>query len=85
MSIHGKEPAFPVPMVDNGNGFNSVEYGGLTKREWFAGQALKGMAGELVKDGYPKKECFLEGYPEGELIAQTAFMLADRMIEESEK
>ena len=69
-----REHAFPVPETDE-NYFQT----GMTLRDYFAGQALKGIAEDYVQDGYPK-----EGHVKNEMqqlyIASTCYQLADAMI-----
>ena len=75
------DPAFPVtpefraPYTEHG-GFENVTYSGLTKREWFAGMALAGIAASNFRMN-PKHD------PET-LIVKTAYLLADAMLAESE-
>lgn len=74
-------PAFPV--VSHGSVSDHQFFsGGMTLRDWFAGQALIGVSAELVKHGYPKPE-----FSHGEIysISTTAYMIADAMIAEREK
>ena len=61
MSTHGNQPAFPVHTSQE------VHYYGLTKREWFAGQAMMGLlaGGQIALTGIDRK----------------AYTLADKMLE----
>jgi hypothetical protein len=57
---------------------------GMTLRDWFAGQAMQGMAAEMVKGGYPRQD-IIAGVPEQNLIAEVAFGIADAMLAERAK
>jgi hypothetical protein len=70
MNTHGNknhEPATPVP--------EAYVHKGLTKREWFAGMALIGMAANYGS---------LRDHDRSN-IAEMAFKMADEMIEHSKK
>lgn len=60
-------PAFPSPMQDDRDCYarNKSGYGGLSIRDWFAGQAIVGMA--------------MDTNPEA-MIAEFAYDLADAML-----
>lgn len=62
--------------------------GGLTKREWFAGMAMQGLAASDVIQGY-LKEMFRTGQHSANQgtqgIAKSAVNLADALIKELEK
>lgn len=50
---------------------------GLSKREWFAGMAMQGMLANFYREGFPDNKAFH--------YAQSAFHIADAMLEESQK
>ena len=62
------KPAFPSPMQDDRDCYarNESGYGGLSIRDWFAGQAITGLAQNPA--------------PEAE-VAGWAYALADAMLE----
>lgn len=84
-------PAFPVvesirarTIIADGfelHGVNSTA--GMSLRDWFAGMALQGMSFGLDGQGYPKLGT-IEGWPESELMATTAYALADAMLKARE-
>jgi hypothetical protein len=73
MSMDKSEPAFPVSSID---GFTQH---GMTKREWFAGQALASAVSICHTDptltGLPKSEGFKRA-------AQLSYAFADAMLAE---
>jgi len=73
-------PAFPRASNPEAADFRQV---GMSLRDYFAAVALQGMAAEMVKGGYPTDN-FIEGFRERELIAETAYRLADAMLQERE-
>lgn len=68
----GDEPAFPSDCLED----DWEKYGGLTKREWFAGMALMGMHARNSYDS---------GLDTPEKRASICFIDADAMLKESEK
>jgi len=78
-----KDGGSAFPMIDSDiNGVGEHYYfstGGMSRRQWYAGQALAGMLASfsgmfsLLEHGYASK------------IANGAFMIADAMEAESEK
>lgn len=66
-------PAFPVPMVpiDNTGGFVSVQFGGMTLRDWFAGQCMQGASAST------QNEIDERG---AEIIARESYRMADAML-----
>jgi len=57
-ATNGGGPAFPVPMLP-GEVWNAQTYGdpnGLTKREWFAGMALQGLAESVFRDAQLRRD-----------------------------
>ena len=62
------EPAFPQSLASEG------PFGGLTKREWFAGMALAA----IIREGNPSQGVGTTF----DMMAQDAFRFADAMIEE---
>ena len=64
-------PAFPSPMQDDRDchARNESGYGGLSIRDWFAGQALIVLAANLTVREYPSE------------TASRAYELADAMLE----
>ena len=68
-------PAFPQHYTDRGNGIHpGCDYGegGMTLRDWFAGQALKGWFSSCVD-------------PTREAVAQSCYRMADIMLAERGK
>lgn len=65
-------PAFPSPMQDDRDCYarSKSGYGGLSIRDWFAGQAIAGLA--------------LDTAP-GAAVAEQAYTLADAMLEARKK
>lgn len=70
-------PAFPVPMIpfDGTGGYTEIRELGLTKREWFAGMALKGL---LANPGGVTKAT------DAMNLVSTCFLIADAMLKEAE-
>ena len=73
-------PAFPESLSTEG------PYGGMTLRDWFAGQALAGMtgAGPEFMNALCKRATE-RGISEEELGAKMAYVLADHMLAERSK
>lgn len=63
-------PAFPRP--ESSDQFGNLHFGahGMSLRDWFAGQALAGLAG--ISDGYDDHK--------GQSVAGIAYRLADAML-----
>ena len=69
-------PAFPSDMLIGHAVTASKPFSGMTLRDWFAGQALAGLAGRNFSDGSD----FM--HREGpEIAAEWAYSFADAMIE----
>ncbi|MDX3926776.1 MAG: hypothetical protein QHC90_13355 [Shinella sp.] len=49
--IHDGGPAFPPAYEPDPNDYTKAVYRGLTKRDWFAGQALAGLMAHSFDDG----------------------------------
>jgi hypothetical protein len=64
--------AFPVPVAVSTAGDVYPAFSGMSQRDWFAGQALAGLAAHT-------------GSTPRELVAQTAYELADAMLAERAK
>ena len=66
-------PAFPATVQDDRDCANRFAsgYGGMSLRDWFAGQALAAMT---VAPDYSKGPCNYE-------MAEKAYIIADRMLE----
>lgn len=77
-------PAFPEAYFENdpgGIGQGILYYPGLTKREWFAGMALKGL---LSNRDYIVQVGKVYDAPTA-VIAEQSFEMADAMLKEGEK
>lgn len=78
-------PAFPIVNAEGFPAHDSVldEHvcSGLSLRDWFAGRALNG----LLSANPPAASAELSGEQEIELMAKTAYALADAMLAEREK
>ena len=74
-------PAFPPPLVFDKQGKNITwDYRGMSLRDWFAGHALAGMAGE-----YRTAQMYTCEFDETcESIAKSAYELADAMLKARE-
>lgn len=70
-------PAFPVPILDPE--YSQAHKYGLTKREWYAGMALAGMATD-IKGLLPT-----DSRSSITSMAELAHEIADAMIEASKK
>ena len=68
-------PAFPIVTDDDQKEHLTVEWG-LTKREWFAGMALQGLASGISYDDVSM--C-------SHAIAKSAYELADSMLRLSDE
>ena len=77
--INDGGPAFPIKITPIGEVYTNV-YSGLTKREWFAGQALKGFLSAMAQEGLISPEDLDKDW-----IAGVCFKYADAMIKESQK
>lgn len=70
-------PAFPISIP----GFGDNRMGGMSLRDWFAGQALAGMVSDLDGDTI---ESLAEGERGGRFFAKAAYALADAMLKARE-
>lgn len=68
-------PAFPTTLDYGERGSQTI--GGMTLRDWFAGQALAGLA-ESIGDG--EMEQIADGVKGGKFIVRCAYRLADAML-----
>lgn len=69
------QPAFPVDKVPAGGDIKPMGFGGLTKREYFAGLAMQG----LLSNPYPD----IVGL-NPDIITSTAINLADKLLKQLE-
>jgi hypothetical protein len=81
--INDGGPAFPVPMVRYEDNFFNVTDGGMSLRDWFAGQALAGIGASDLKHSYiwqrfSDEAISLDG------ISELCYMLADAMLKEKD-
>lgn len=73
-------PAFPVsPLSDR---TDEMRYGdeGMSLRDWFAGQAMKGFAPRIYDAGYPQEPTVMEVA----WATKAAYVIADAMLAERE-
>lgn len=88
--IYNGGPAFPVPMIESEtHGIQSSmaygEYGGMTLRDWFAGQALAGLCANPSihqpnpMSGWSLANCSVQN------LSEYATHIADAMIAAREK
>jgi hypothetical protein len=64
--------AFPIPMITQGEGFYEVSSGGMSLRDWFAGQWLHAAANAWANTAPDK-------------LALEAYAIADAMLEAREQ
>ena len=81
MSAPNNPPAFPLSV--NQLADSSPEAQGMSLRDWFAGQAMKGLLAGVVHAS--EKIAESEGGSAEEVIARWAFEQADAMLAEREK
>lgn len=69
-------PAFPSPMQDDRDchARNESGYGGLSIRDWFAGQALAAIVADDIKQGLPSDGLDIQHVPDA------AYRYADAML-----
>lgn len=76
--INDGGPAFPCGYHPDGN---SADQGGMSLRDWFAGQALVGvMASHRPGDDWPAKAAARQGVEPQDVIAAGAYDIADAML-----
>jgi len=77
--VDNSEMAFPCPMSEQTySNQDCAPYSkGLTKREWFAGQALKGM---LSAEEYVVGYKFDDNSTVAQRLAKDAYIMADEML-----
>ena len=73
MSDQNNPRAFPSSAMDD-------KFGGMTLRDWFAGQALPATAGENYGNDWGKA-----GIDHARIAAGRAYTIADAMLEERKK
>lgn len=83
--INDGGPAFPVPTATIVDGEPKLEHhcqGGMSLRDWFAGQALAGLMAMCCTDEWTMRIMPLcdPGQHPSEVVAEMAFKMADRMI-----
>lgn len=71
MSATENPRAFPSAAIDD-------QFGEMTMRDWFAGQALVGLMSNSVHDHSPL-------FGDGNMFARDAFIVADAMLAERAK
>ena len=71
----GGGPAFPQVRE-----FGSLKFTGMTLRDWFAGQIVKGFCGNPALQVARK-----DGLSDEESLARSAYLLADVMLKERAK
>jgi hypothetical protein len=76
---NGKKPAFSIALHDNGNALHK-EAMGLTKREYFAGQALVGLMVQAIPGGHNTNNTF-----NNSVVVKHAVDIADAILAELEK
>lgn len=71
-------PAFPQPRPDYSQAYGgaNMPFGGMSLRDWFAGQVLNGLLSD--SDERPENDETLEDFAES--IAAGAYQMADAML-----
>lgn len=77
MSSKANDPAFPTPPVycETEGVQADAGQGGMTMREWYAGQALAGLLASRLASSSPDPE----------LVSAAAFRMADAMLAQARK
>ena len=75
---NGKQNVYPITIEDNGN--YSITHLGLTKREYFAGQALVGLMVQAIPGGHNANTTF-----NNSVVVKHAVDIADAILAELEK
>ena len=76
------ETAFPVPSVLNSNGDPIVGTRGMSLRDYFAAKAMQSYinrSGNVISIGQDSEQIWLD------VIAESAYRMADAMLKEREK
>lgn len=80
MAIEDGGPAFPIPLVYDGQAVTSVLERGMSMRQWYAGQAMKGLLANTTFNHFAVKGGRLVGGAAAQDVADEAGRMADAMI-----
>ena len=73
-------PAFPVPMIYDGQSVSLVTEHGMSLRQYFAAAAMTGLLANTTFNHFAAKGGKLVGGIEAEDVAEVAYRMADALI-----
>jgi hypothetical protein len=73
-------PAFPVPQVYDGLRVLTVPERGMSLRQWYAGQAMKGLLANTTFNHFSMARGQLAGGADAQDLASLAYQFADALI-----
>ena len=78
-------PAFPRPIGSTNAGISETGHGGMSRRDWLAGVAMQGFVSHPESLAAIRLTAEQAGIRAPDMMARTAYGMADAMIAESNR
>ena len=75
LAFPGRRSVELIRVVDGGKEYHMADYGGMSLRDWFAGQSAAAIIGGMAA------ACVATEPGDAEKLARAAYLLADAMLE----